>query len=76
MISGVSAPRSCRTEDHGAGTAGTDRLGDDQRLSFGGVRRGRRSAAAPKSRADLSCEGSHENAWVIVPAGAAASIIS
>ena len=37
---------------------------------------GRRSAAAPKSRADLACGGSHENAWVIVPAGAAASIIS
>jgi HxlR-like helix-turn-helix len=32
---------------------------------------GRRSAAAPKSRADLACGGSHENAWVIVPAGAA-----
>ena len=42
----------------------------------GGVVPGRRSAAAPKSRADLACGGSHENAWVIVPAGAAASIIS
>jgi hypothetical protein len=37
MISEVSAPRSCRTEDHGVDTAGTDRLGDDQRLSFGGA---------------------------------------
>jgi hypothetical protein len=38
---------------------------------------GRDRAAAPKSRADLACGGgSHENAWVIVPAGAAASIIS
>jgi len=36
MISEVSAPRSCRTEDHGIDTAGTDRLGDDQRLSVGG----------------------------------------
>jgi hypothetical protein len=41
-----------------------------------GVVSGRRSAAAPKSRADLACGGSHENAWVIVPAEAAASIIS
>ena len=31
----------------------------------------------PPPRTDLACRGGgHENAWVIVPAGAAASIIS
>jgi hypothetical protein len=41
-----------------------------------GVVWGHRSAAAPESCADLAREGGHGNAWVIVLAGAAASIIS
>jgi hypothetical protein len=44
-------------------------------VATAGVASGRRPAAAPKSRAGLACGGSHEDAWVIVPAGAAASII-
>jgi hypothetical protein len=41
-----------------------------------GVVSGRRPAAAPKSRADLACRGQPRECLVIVPAGAAASIIS
>ena len=29
-----------------------------------------------ENRADLACRGSHENAWVVVPAGVVAWIIS
>ena len=64
----------------GAGQGAACRLPDgnvfDSRHHDREVVPGRRPAAAPKRRADLACGGSHENAWAIVPAGAAASIIS
>jgi hypothetical protein len=42
----------------------------------GGLCRGVGRRRLRRAAADLACGGSHGNAWVIVPAGAAASIIS